>query len=186
MKTIKLLKSLIKDTNATHMNLSNVKGYLGELIVKEKLEKEGYEVMQKGNQSGYDLDVPSLSAKIDVKFSTFKSEAKNYPKYWGWALMSGSKNRELKFSHFVLVALRENLDLDAYYVIRIRDLKFFPKNFAQFRNVKKGFGVFPKDLPKNATKNDKKYARESKKLLKTKKVIKVLPRQNLSKILNKK
>lgn len=109
-----------------------------------------------------------------------------YPGYWGWALKPGSKKRELKFSHFVLVATApDNLDVDAYYVIKVRDLKYFPKNFAQFKNVEKGFGVFPKDLPANAPKGDLEYVRKSKNLLKANKAVKVLQNESLSEALRK-
>jgi hypothetical protein len=40
-KTIRCLKDVINDPNCRYMNLSNVKGYLGELLVLSKLEGEG-------------------------------------------------------------------------------------------------------------------------------------------------
>jgi hypothetical protein len=40
-KTIPCLKDLINDPNCRYMNLSNVKGYLGELLVLSRLEGEG-------------------------------------------------------------------------------------------------------------------------------------------------
>src|SRR5438067_1175751 len=49
--TVNLLKRIILDPNCTKMNLSTVKGYLGELLVKAKLEREGMTVEQHGNQS---------------------------------------------------------------------------------------------------------------------------------------
>ena len=67
-KSIKLLQRVIRDSNCGRMNLSTVKGYLGELLVKNKLEQEGFKVDHAGNQSGYDLRIGG--AKIDVKFST--------------------------------------------------------------------------------------------------------------------
>lgn len=53
--TISLLRKIIFDTNCDRMNKSTIKGFLGELIVKERLEEVGFEVKHQGNQSGYDL-----------------------------------------------------------------------------------------------------------------------------------
>jgi hypothetical protein len=48
-KTISLLKNVINDKNCRNMNLSTIKGYLGELIVKRKLQEEGITAISKGN-----------------------------------------------------------------------------------------------------------------------------------------
>jgi len=41
--TIELLKEVICDEHCERMNKSGVKGYLGELIVFQKLQNEGFE-----------------------------------------------------------------------------------------------------------------------------------------------
>ena len=60
--TIDLLKKVILDPNCSRMNQSTVKGYLGELLVKAKLESEGALVEHLGNQRGYDLQFNNPTA----------------------------------------------------------------------------------------------------------------------------
>mgnify|MGYP006179999811 CR=1 FL=1 len=70
--TIENLQKLLLDDNCSRMNKSTIKGYLGELYVKGKLEAElDGEVKHLGNQSGYDLEIDS-NILIDEKFSTIK------------------------------------------------------------------------------------------------------------------
>lgn len=120
------------------MNLSTVKGYLRELLVKAKLESEKLQVEQTGNQSGYDLKV-SNSTKIDVKFSILKNECGANGKYYGWALVQKSKKRPLTCSHIVCVGVNENLKLDCLYVIPKKHIYSFPAGAGQFNGVKNGF-----------------------------------------------
>jgi hypothetical protein len=93
--TIELIKKLILDLNCSRMNLSNVKGFLGELLVKKKLESEGVPVTHRGNQSGHDLEVVYEGEvfKIDVKYSNLKSEYHRNCYNWGWALVHQNKKR---------------------------------------------------------------------------------------------
>ncbi len=137
---IKRLKGVINDPFCKNMNLSNVKGYLGELIVYKKLISEGFQVIQKGNQSAYDIEIPSKRIKIDVKLSTIKSEVKNCPNYWGWALKFERRKKPVNCTHFICVSLDEELNPLNYYVIRNEHLLLFPKSaIPQFKNVAHGF-----------------------------------------------
>jgi|SRR3990172_10586184 len=139
-ESIILLKKVILDKNCVNMNLSNIKGYLGELLVAKKLSNYTKNVFLIGNQSGYDIELPDTGIKIDVKYSTIKSEIKNCPKYWGWALKQKSKKRQIKCSHFVCVAANDNFDVEAFYVIKKVHLNKFPKSaMRQFKNVERGF-----------------------------------------------
>jgi hypothetical protein len=163
MKTktsIERLKDIITDENCKKMNLSNVKGYLGELIVLEKLLKEKVTVEQKGNQSGYDIEIIDLGIKIDVKLSTIKTEVKNCPPYWGWAIKHENKKRDLTATHFVCVALNVDFSVKDFYVIKAKDYKHFPKSaIGQFGKVKNGFTILSdkKTIESIADKKLKEY-----------------------------
>ena len=143
-KTVANLKSLILDDNCRNMNLSTVKGYYGELLVKQKLELEGAIVKHLGNQSGYDLEL-SLDGKIfkiDVKFSTLKDEHAWGTSYWGWALHHENKKaKRFTATHLVCVASRPDLTIDRLFVIRAVDVSKFPASVGQFKNVKHSFRI---------------------------------------------
>ena len=86
--TIDLLKAVIKDPNCRKMNKSTVVGYLGELLVKEKLESEGFSVTHRGNQSRDDLqyEKQGTAVIVDVKCSLCKWDFSKEVANWGWAL----------------------------------------------------------------------------------------------------
>lgn len=144
-RTIATLRKIIIDPNCAQMNRSNLKGYLGELLVGVKLVEEGLTVVQRGNQAGYDLQFKSI--KIDVKCSTLKTEVSNCPPYWGWALKQKSKTKEITCTDFICVALAEpSLEVQAYYVIKAKDLwRFPPSAMMQFKNVEKGCVLLEND-----------------------------------------
>lgn len=138
-RTIQRLRTIIFDNNCCNMNLSNIKGYMGELLVAQKLIDEGNDIIQKGNQSGYDIEITDKAIKIDVKLSTVKTEISNCPPYWGWALKHKNKQREISCSHFVCVAVDKKLEPLNYYIILASELHYFPRSaFGQFRNVEQG------------------------------------------------
>jgi hypothetical protein len=146
LQTISLLKQVISDENCARMNLSMVKGYLGELLVKAKLESEGLVVKHLGNQSGYDL--LSGNFKIDVKFSALKNEVGGSGAYWGWALLHQNKKRGISCSHAVCVAVDGNYAVNSYYVIPESNFGYFPCGVGQFSKVKHAFLIGnERDLP---------------------------------------
>jgi hypothetical protein len=144
-----LLKKIMRLSN---INLSTVKGFYGELLVKAKLEDEGISVRHKGNQSGHDLEfeLSGRNVRIDVKTSTLKSElGKKFSTvwYWGWALDSDNKKRNISCDQFICVALDKNFNVNAYYIIKAEYIrkKMFPRvGFPQFKNVSQGFVITPK------------------------------------------
>jgi hypothetical protein len=142
--TIELIKKVIFDPNCARMNLSNVKGYLGELLVKAKLESEGVEVTHLGNQSGYDLELVYKGKvfKIDVKFSTLKCEYQRGEENWGWALIHQNKKREVTCTHYVCIAVDPKLEAVGYYVIRRENAELFLSGVGQFTGVKHSFMLF--------------------------------------------
>jgi hypothetical protein len=183
--TIDLLKKIITDKNCENMNLSTVKGYLGELIVKRKLQDEGIKTNSKGNQSGYDLEYKDndKDIRIDVKLSMLKNEFGLENHHWGWALKTKNKNKEITATHFVCAALNNELEVDAFYVINTKNKKYemFPQGPSRFRNVEHSFGVYSSDLSDIINKEDiKTYFKQSMALMQDGYVIRVNPSENLS------
>jgi hypothetical protein len=186
--TIRNLKKIIKDPNCKHMNLSIVKGYLGELFVRKKLEQEGYEVRQKGNQAGYDLEVNEKNITIDVKFSTYKREeevrVRGFPRFWHWCLKHQNKKRPVSCSHIICVAADDNLDPKVYYIIESNHLDRFPKSgISQFKGVLNGFLILPDRVvvPNSTPRKLKDYISECKKLVNSGIAIKVSPNESFFK-----
>ena len=97
IETIQRLKLVIKDENCARMNHSTVKGFLGELLVKAKLESEGLEIIHRGNQSGFDLEYAKEHShfKIDVKYSEPKNDFEKAVTNWGWALQHENKKKPI-------------------------------------------------------------------------------------------
>lgn len=145
--SIEKIIDLLKDPGCQRMNTSNLKGYLGELLVFQKLEEEGYKVTHLGNQSGYDLEISEL-AKIDVKYSKFNEDFDD----WGWALVPYSKKRAISCSHFVCLAMNGDYTVNSYFVIKKKDYEKFPSTIGRFRlkhsfsAVKDGFS-YERHLP---------------------------------------
>lgn len=178
--TIELLKKIILDPHCSRMNLSTVKGYLGELIVKAKLESEEVRVKHLGNQSGYDLEVISIGEvfKIDVKFSAFKREYHSQQDNWGWALIHGNKQRQISCTHIVCVAVDHALDVVNYYVIPKQHIELFPPGAGRFRRVKHSFLLFGDDVPNSQERWSHQFE-ISKQLLESAKVVQVRSNGNL-------
>ena len=159
--TINLLKRVIRDKNCQRMNLSNVKGYLGELIVKEQLERDGFTVEHHGNQTGYDLSIDTdRRIKIDVKASCLKDEYSWGNPYWGWALLHENKKKPVSATHFVCVGFNDNLDASIYIVIPTEIVDEFPSGIKQFSRVKNGLCLFP-----DGSRPTRKLSSEESKLL---------------------
>lgn len=119
-------------------------GFLGELLVREKLESEGREVKHFGNQSGYDLwyGKGTVEVKIDVKASRGDPIRDEF-RAWGWALLSTSKKRKLSCTHFVCIALDATLMPHAYHVIPSSKVKAFPHAAGRFKSVMHAYGSMP-------------------------------------------
>lgn len=129
---IQRLKAILTDEYCgQRMNMGTVTGFLGELLVGRLLQNAGYPVEHFGKQHGFDLRVPSLAnLTIDVKTSLKKSELGC--NHWGWALVSGSKNKPLSFTHIVCVALDEAHDWTTLLVIAQPDVLRFPGGIRPF------------------------------------------------------
>jgi hypothetical protein len=181
--TIELLKNVIQDDNCKRMNLSTIKGFYGELLVKKKLTLEGQEVEHLGNQSGYDLKVGDY--KIDVKTSTLKNELGKYDiLYWGWALMHENKNKPIACTHFVCVAVDSELIVSGYYIIPAINLQLFPKGTGQFARVKHGFQIVRNGHADKLPGEWPSAFKSSADLLNDKKAIRVGPNGSLYRALN--
>jgi len=135
---VELLRRVALSPDCAKMNRSTVKGYLGELLVKQQLEVElkGIRIDHHGNQSGHDLQYVcgAVCIKIDVKTSTAKDERKWGLQYWSWALQNKNKKKPVTATHLVCVGLNANLILDSLFVIRAENIRLFPPATGQFSN----------------------------------------------------
>lgn len=132
------------------MNKSTVVGFLGELIVRQRLEMEGLSVLHKGGQCGYDLLVPS-GATIDVKTSRPRVLQGTDVLHWGWALKSASKKR-ISATHFVCVELAETCEVRCFHVIQSHDLANFPPAIGAYNGVQHTFQTYdrPQGIPRSS------------------------------------
>ncbi|MYM23256.1 hypothetical protein GTP46_11425 [Duganella sp. FT135W] len=167
------------------MNQSNVKGYLGELFVKERLESEGQVVEHVGNQSGYDLRYTEgeVDIRIDVKMSLLKNEFKWDFQYWGWALKQESKKKPITATHFVCVGCDENLALKALFVVRAADVAQFPQGEKQFSKVQHGLILPPHPVAAELCPRNSDTYQRSQALLTQGAVLEIGPGSTLSEVL---
>jgi hypothetical protein len=181
-----LLKKVVRHPDCEKMNLSTVKGYLGELMIKEKLEAEGLSVKHVGNQSGYDLEFSisdAIKIKIDVKLSLPKDEFRWGFDYWGWALQHENKKKGITATHFVCMGCSTELETQAIFIVSAKDINKFPKGEKQFSKVIHGL-VLP--LPDQNIKHiDSQLLNGSKALLESKVITQLSPKDSLSEILKK-
>ena len=142
-ETIQRLVKTINDPNCARMNCSAVKGYLGELLIKKKLEDEGLNVKHHGNQSGFDLSFrhKGNDFSIDVKTSLLKNESNEPVNYWGWALLHENKKKEIKATHIVCLGCHQDCSPSFFIVIPIDIVPQFPNGMKQFSKVKHGLRI---------------------------------------------
>ncbi len=150
------------------MNKSTVKGYLGELYVKRKIESEikgtSWKIEHRGNQSGFDL-LLNENIRIDVKLSTLKCEFNKKIMHWGWALQF-DRTENIKWDYAICVALNKKYVPGSYYIINHNDCEDFPRGPGQFKNVSHGFGLLLNKLEQQAApQNWQDFFQRSYKLL---------------------
>lgn len=134
-ETIRLIREIILDPNCRGLNVASIKGLLGELYVKQLLEREGQQVIHKTRNVGYDLEIyPGI--RIDVKLSTIKGTPE-YPD-WGWTLQR-SQQEEFKCTHIVGVGVNKNLEAERIAIIRTLDLEQFPEVDGKYEDVLRSF-----------------------------------------------
>jgi hypothetical protein len=154
-KSIKRLKEVICDPYCARMNKSTVVGFLGEIVVREKLSSEGLSVNHLGNQKGYDLEIKD-GPRIDVKACTRRPYFGSDVDFWGWPLLSESKKKKICFTHIICVAFTTSLEVYAFYVIQTKNLSKFPKSSSRFKGILRCFNVFDNvpPLPKKSQWHD--------------------------------
>ena len=140
LEAVALLRAVVRSPECAKMNLSTVKGYMGELLIKQTLESElrGSPVEHFGNQHSHDLQYEhsGKTIRIDVKTSTAKDERKWGFPYWSWALLNDTKKKQLSATHFICAGLNKELDLEAVFVVAVANMAHFPRDTGQFRNNK--------------------------------------------------
>lgn len=151
------------------MNRSSVKGYLGELLIKEKLEKEDLEVIHHGNQSGYDLSFRrgDCDFRIDVKTSLLKDEYNRKKDYWGWALLHENKKKRIKATHIICLGCDKDYSPSFFIVIPIDKITKFPNGMKQFSKVKHGLMV---SFDKNNDSQEDTFIKQCKSILRANKI----------------
>lgn len=179
---ISLLRQIVLSTDCAKMNRSTVKGFLGELLVKERLEREGISVEHLGNQNGFDLRffVNGRTICADVKMSMPKDEFKWGFEYWGWALLHENKKKEVSATHFICVGCSESLEVESLYVAPSLRLSEFPKGIRQFSKVKHGLILQRDALPAGVAQPEAELYSRSRQLLNDGTVINVAAAQRLS------
>jgi hypothetical protein len=184
--TIGRLKSVITDPNCSKMDKSTVKGYLGELLVKAKLEEEGLVVTHLGNQSGFDLECSGLNRplKIDVKYSEPKSDFEKDVVNWGWALQHENKTKRVSCTHFVCLAVAHELKWLGCYVVKRQCLEHFGRPFSgRFKKVNHGLAAFEAPPGRNSKPSTLNAWTEFERQLANGWLTKVECRQGLSAVL---
>lgn len=184
-KTIGLLRKIIADENCKRMNLSTVKGYLGELLVWQQLTNSGFETVEhQGNQTGYDLSMgKDKKFKIDVKTSALKFELSRECKNWGWALQHENKNKPISATHFVCIGLDDNLEASQFIVIPAGLAQTFPKSIGRFKKVSHALFVFPpSSKPKKLPDESKRLIQECERILRDKSIKIVYRGQSFHKV----
>ncbi len=177
-ETITLLKTIILDENCKRMNKSEVKGYLGELIVLKKLQNEGFKLEHRGNQSG--VDIIANNFLIDVKTSTLKDDGYGID-VWGWALKR--KDKDVKFSTAICVALDEKLDVVRYYCIYRENVESFKSKHERLTNVISRFQKFPKSPVAASSKKFAEAYQKSEQLIHEGRVIEIRPDEPLGSVI---
>jgi len=172
--TIQSLKDVIFDKNCERMNKSCVKGFLGELIVLQKLKSEGLDPIHLGKQSGVDINVKGL--KIDVKTSELKDDGFE-TKNWGWALKR--KGKEIKYDVALCVALDEELNTAGFYCIYQENVLSFESQSPQFPTVLNRFQKFPQPPTVNSSKKFIEGYERSERFIRDGKVLFISPIESL-------
>jgi hypothetical protein len=160
-----LLRDVVRHQACQKMNLSTVKGYLGELLVKQLLENEGVNVEHLGNQNGYDLRFVQngRDVRIDVKMSLPKDEFRWGFEYWGWALQHANKKKGITASHLICVGCTKELEIESVFVVASNDVPLFPAGEKQFSKVLHGL-VLPASVQTAASAPKSNMYQESQRL----------------------
>jgi hypothetical protein len=166
--TINLLKDVIRDENCERMNKSGVKGYLGELIVLQKLQDEEFKPEHLENQSGVDIIVNNFS--IDVKTSTLKDDGFGTD-VWGWALLR--KGKKIENDAAICVALDKKLNVAGYFCIYGKNMESFNSSHEWLKNVMCRFQKFPKEPVETSSKKFKEAYQKSEESLRDGHVIEI-------------
>jgi hypothetical protein len=168
--TIQLLKNVIFDKNCERMNKSGVIGYLGELIVFQKLRQENYQPELLGKQSRVDIIVNGFT--IDVKTSRMKNDGFGID-VWGWALQR--KDSTVKYNIAICLALDTELNVAGYYCIYGKYIDSFQSSHERLTSVISRFQKFPKAPDEMSSKKYREGYQLSKKLIREGKVIEIGP-----------
>jgi hypothetical protein len=138
--------SKLEVTESLHKVPNKIAGTVGEFYVTQELVKLGHKDLEyKSGQSAFDLFLPSLNKRIEVRSSLLKNEGL-YPKgvdFYGWRVQDRSQKVEQKFDVLVCVALPEDFSKPQFYVFTHTEaFKVDDVKIGRFPNVKKKINIF--------------------------------------------
>jgi hypothetical protein len=178
---IELLRKVITLNEFERMNRSTVKGFIGELLVKAWLKREGIDAEHLGNQSGYDLEFNYAGRpfRIDVKMSMPKDEFGWGFDCWGWALKHANRKKSISATHLICIGCDHKANIEEAYVVPAETIELFPAGFRQFSKIQHGF-VVPCAPPQKDINppSDDLYV-ESQRLLNDRTIIRVKAHERL-------
>ena len=120
-------------------------GSLGEYYVLRELKKRSFSVELKGGQAGYDVYLPDIGRRIEVRTSLLKNE-NPYPEginYFGWRVKNRRQKSAKKFDFMVGVALKDSFRLPKFYIFTHKEaFSVGDVNRGRFRNVQKKIHLF--------------------------------------------
>jgi hypothetical protein len=121
------LKALQSDDILKQL-MDQIVGFIGELIVIEKLIEEGMDPKHIGGKKKYDIECNGK--RIEVRTSSSRSQ-KDESKVWGWNLRKINQ-KESNCSHIICIQLDDKLDATKYLIIKSEDVKHFPESKTKY------------------------------------------------------
>ena len=117
---------------------------LGEYYVLRELKKRNIKVEHKGGQSGYDIYLPVLNKKIEVRTSLLKNEGL-YPEhiaFYGWRVTEINQ-REDKFDFLIGVALDLSYEYVRFFIFTQKEaLSVGDVAIKRYPKIKKKIHIF--------------------------------------------
>lgn len=122
-------------------------GDIGEFYALQKLEDFGLNPERKGGRSKYDIYLPKVNKKLEIRTSLLFSDVKVFPKkeirFWGWRVAYWDEKIPKKFDYLICIALDDKFINPSFYIFTydeafsVDDVKM-----ERFPNVKKKIFLF--------------------------------------------
>lgn len=137
-------------------------GELGEFYAMERLKDNGFLPAHKGGQGGYDIYLPDIDKRIEVRTSLLKNEGIfKDPKmqFYGWRVQNRNQKKEQKFDYLIGVALDDKFLKPKFYIFTYKEaFSVGDVLIGRFNNVKKKISLFKNKVTfKKALEQNPKY-----------------------------